>query len=102
VFIITVYLFICSDPNDKSMVRWPAYNSDSRGYIILDTGTKPDLRYADTRVKFWTVELPDRLTVKPTTTPETFVRDNSAERVRQTFGSLVLFAIVHYLTTLIL
>ncbi|XP_056007622.1 uncharacterized protein LOC125666537 isoform X2 [Ostrea edulis] len=88
------------DPNDNSMVRWPAYNSESRSYIILDTGTKPELRYADSRVKFWTEDLPDRLTQKPTTTPETFIRDNSAKGIQQ--GGLVLFILVQCLRTLIL
>ncbi|XP_062580478.1 uncharacterized protein LOC134242419 [Saccostrea cucullata] len=80
------------DPNDNSLERWPVYNPGAKGYIILDRGTKPSTGYANSRVKFWLEDLPDRLTNKVTTTPKPFVRDG-ATNVRQGFGSVILFVV---------
>lgn len=67
------------DPNDNSLERWPVYNNQTRGYIILDSGTKSDMKYADSRVRFWLEELPDKLAYKPTTTPiNPYVKDGAA------------------------
>lgn len=77
--LVNVHFVFYSDPNDNSLERWPVYNNQTRGYIILDSGTKSDMKYADSRVRFWLEELPDKLAYKPTTTPiNPYVKDGAA------------------------
>lgn len=77
--LVNVHFVFYSDPNDNSLERWHVYNNQTRGYIILDSGTKSDMKYADSRVRFWLEELPDKLAYKPTTTPiNPYVKDGAA------------------------
>ncbi|XP_061179317.1 uncharacterized protein LOC133187934 [Saccostrea echinata] len=83
------------DPNDNSLERWPVYNPGTRGYIILNRDTKPASGHADSRIKFWLEDLPDKLTNKVTTTAKPFVRDG-ASNDRNGVGSIILVvAFIH-------